>query len=205
MYKLWSDCTCFELTRCRRSDQSHFDFYTTLPQSLPKAIAESKRRYPILVSQEDADLHVCISHYRRRAISSAKQARAAQGKECVEVPAGDDPAFPCFVGTKLVGSSTSGKLFVNGGRYVVTRVGGERVCLKDEMTKDEFETSLEAISKHCLLAWAMVYPKGQGCTESGTVMLHDMGSKFLRRSHLYVGLSRVTDGGHVFIAHDQNP
>ena len=60
----------------------------------------------------------------------------------MEVPEGDDPAFPCFAGTKLVGSSTAGK-FVNGGRYVVTRVGGERVCLKDEMTKDEFETSLE--------------------------------------------------------------
>ena len=80
--------------------------------------------------------------------------------------------------------------------------GGERAILRDELTEDEFETSLEAISKHCLLAWAMVYPKVQGCTENGTVMLHDMGSKFLRRCYLYVGLSRVTDGGHVFITHD---
>ena len=136
-----------------------------------------------------------------RSISSAKQARAAQGKECVEVPAGDDPAFPCFVGTRLVGSSTSGKI-VNGGRYTVTRIGGERVCLKDELTGDEFETSLELISKHCLLAWAMVYNKVQGCTESGTVMLHDMGSKYLRRCHLYVGLSRTTSGSNVSIARD---
>ncbi len=58
--------------------------------------------------------------------------------------------------------------FVNGGRYTVTRIGSERACLKDEMTEDEFETSLEAISKHCLLAWAMTYPKVQGSTESGT-------------------------------------
>jgi hypothetical protein len=153
----------------------------------------------------DADLHVCISHYRRRAISSAKQAHAAQGKECVEVPAGDDPAFPCFVGTRLVGSSTSGKI-VNGARYAVTcinnpKIGGvERVILRDELTEDEFETSLEAISKHCLLAWAMVYNKVQGATENGTVCLHDLGSRYLKRSHLYVGLSRVTDGGNVFIA-----
>ena len=201
LYKSWSDSTCFELTRCRRSDQAHFDFYTSLPQSLPKAIAESRKKYG---SAMDADLHVCISHYRRRAISSAKQARAARGKECVEVPTGDDPAFPCFVGTKLVGSSTAGK-FVNGGRYTVTSLnlgGGERASLKDDMMEEAFETSLEAISKHCMLAWAMVYPKVQGCTESGTVLLHDMGSKFMKRCHLYVGLSRVTDGGNAFIARD---
>ena len=145
-------------------------------------------------------MHVTIIHKRRRVISSAKQAQAAVGKECVEIPAGDDPAFQCFVGTRLVGSSTSGK-FVNGGRYGVTRIGGERVCLKDEMTKDEFEVSLEAISKHCLLAWAMVYNKVQGCTETGTVVLH-VGSKSLRRCHLYVGLSRTTNGNNVSIAYD---
>ena len=198
LYKSWSDGTCFELTRCRRSDQLHFDWYTNLNQSLPKAITESRRRYRDV---EDADLHVCISHKRRRAISSAKQAQAAVGKECVEVPAGDDPRFLCFVGTRLVGNSTTGK-FVNSGRYVVTRIGGERACLKDELTEDEFETSVEAISKHCLLAWAMVYNKVQGCTESGTVMLHDMESKYLRRCHLYVGLSRTTSGSNVFVARD---
>jgi len=198
LYKSWSDCTCFELTRCRRSDQAHFDFYTTLSQSLPKAIAESRKKYGHAL---DADLHVCISHYRRRSISSAKLKRAAEGQECVEVPAGDDPAFQCYVGTRLVGSSTAGK-FVNGGRYTVTRIGGERACLKDDMTEEVFETSLEAISKHCLLAWAMVYNKVQGSTESGTVILHDMGSKYFKRCHLYVGLSRVTDGGNVFIAKD---
>ncbi len=86
LYRSWSDCTRFELTRCRRSDQSHFDFYTNLPQSLPKAIAESRKKYG---PARDADLHVCISHKRQRAISTAKQARAAdsvirQGQECVE-------------------------------------------------------------------------------------------------------------------------
>ncbi len=33
-------------------------------------------------------------------------------------------------------------------------------------------------------------------------MLHDMGSKFLKLHHVYVELSRVTDGGNVFIARD---
>ena len=100
-----------------------------------------------------------------------------------------------------MGISTAGQ-FVNGGRYTVTNIGGERACLKDELTEDEFEANLEAISKHCLLAWAMVYPRVQGSTESGTVMLHDMGSKFLRRCHLYVGLARCTAGSNVFVARD---
>ena len=149
---------------------------------------------------EDVDLHVCISHKRRRSISSAKQAFGAVGKACVKIPAGDDPEFLCFVGTKLVGNSTSGR-FVNGGRYIVTRIG-EKIVLRDEMTEDEFETSAEAINKHCLLAWAMVYNKVQGSTENGTVMLHDMRSPYLRRSHLYVGLSRVTNGSNMFVARD---
>ena len=34
LYKLWSVCTCFELTRCRTSGQTHFDFYTTIAPDL---------------------------------------------------------------------------------------------------------------------------------------------------------------------------
>lgn len=198
LYKSWSDCTCFQLTRCRRSDQKHFDFYTGLSQNLSKAISESRKRYR---DADDADLHICISHKRRRAINSEKQARASQGQQCIEIPAGDDPKFQCFVGTKLVGNATTGK-FVNGGRYLVMGLGDGCINLKDELTEDIFQASVEAISKHTMLAWAMVYPKVQGCTESGSVMLHDMRSPYVRRCHLYVGLSRVTDGSNAFISYD---
>jgi hypothetical protein len=194
LYKLWSDCTCFELTRCRRSDAAHFEFYTNLPQNLNKAIAVSIKRYREV---EDVDLHVCISHKRRRLISNAKQAFAAIDKVCVKVPAGDDPEFLCFVGTKLVGNSSTGRI-VNGGRYTVTRIGGDKVTLGEET----FEMSLDAIGKHCLLAWAMVYNKVQGSTENGTVMLHDTRSPYFKKCHLYVGLSRVTSGSNAFIARD---
>ena len=201
LYKSWSDCTCFELTRCRRSDQDHYNFYTSLPQNLSKAVAQSRKRYFQDTEVEDADLHVTISHKRRRVISSSKQAQAAVGKECVEIPAGDDPGFQCFVDTKLVGNSTSGKI-VNGARYIVTRIGKERVCLKDEMIKDEFDVNLDTISKHCSLAHAMVYNKIQGSTENSSVLLHDTASPWFKRCHLYVGLSRVISGSNVFIARD---
>ena len=35
-------------------------------------------------------------------------------------------------------------------------------------------------------------------------MLHDMASPYLKRCHIYVGLSRVIDGKNVFISSDQN-
>ena len=85
---------------------------------------------------------------------------------------------------------------------MVTELGDGCISLKDEITEDIFQASVEAVSKHCRLAWSMVYPKVQGCTESGTVLLHDMRSPYLSRCHLYVGLSRVTDGSKVFIADD---
>ncbi len=59
MYKLWSDCTMFELRRCRRSDKAHFDFYCGLSQDVGTAIRESRKRHP---PADDADLHTCISH-----------------------------------------------------------------------------------------------------------------------------------------------
>ena len=97
-----------------------------------------------------------------------------------------------------MGNATAGRI-VNGGRYAVTAIGGGKISLSDDLTGDAFEVSLEACGKCCLLAHAMVYNKVQGATESGTVMLHDTESKYFRRCHLYVGLSRVTAGEHLFV------
>ncbi len=112
-------------------------------------------------------------------------------------PAGDDPPYKCYVGTRLVGSATGGK-FINGARYLVKGLGPQLV-LQDELTGDKFTASLEAVSGHTLLVWAIVYNKAQGCTVEGTVCLHDMANKYFRRCHLYVGLSRVTEGGNAFV------
>lgn len=45
--------------------------------------------------------------------------------------------------------------------YSVTSLG-ENIGLQDELTMEEFETSLEAIIKRWMLAWALVYPTVQG-------------------------------------------
>ena len=138
------------------------------------------------------------SHWRRRKISLEKQTKAAEGKACIQIPSGEDPSYPCFVGTRLVGNATNGK-FVNGGRYEVVRIT-DNLILEDHSTGVNFEMTAEALSKTCILAWALTYPKVQGITEAGTVFLHDLGSKHFKKCHLYVGLSRVTNGKHIFIA-----
>ena len=98
----------------------------------------------------------------------------------------------------MVGNATNGK-FVNGGRYEVVGVA-DNLTLEDNTTGVKFEVTPEALSKNCILAWALTYPKVQGITEKGTVFLHDLGSKHFKKCHLYVGLSRVTDGKHIFIS-----
>ena len=55
LYKTWSDCTCFELTRCRRCDHRHFDLYTSLPKDLSKAIKTSRN------DTENARMQICMS------------------------------------------------------------------------------------------------------------------------------------------------
>ena len=146
------------------------------------------------------DLHVCLSHWRRRKIALAKQKEAAKGKACIEVPESDDPAYPLFLGTKLVGNCTNGK-FTNGARYVVKDIlAGATVLLEDTGKQIQFETTLDAISKNTILAWALTYQKVQGITEEGTIMLHDLTSKNFKKCHLYVGLSRPTNGRNLFVA-----
>ena len=87
-----------------------------LPGGLRTAIKTCKRDHQN--TQEDADTHLVISHRHRRAISLEKQVAAAVGQQTVFIPAGDDPEYKCFVGTRLVGSCTNHK-FINGARYTV--------------------------------------------------------------------------------------
>ena len=185
----------FILTRCRRSDQSHFDFYTKMSKNVGFAVKQAKKRYR---QCEDAELHVTISHKRRRLLNAEKQLKASAGRECVEIPAGVDPGYKCFVGTKLVGCTTSGR-FVNSARYTCTGLNEDTTTLQDDLDGSTFECTPEALSKHALLARAMTYNRMQGSTHEGTICLH-LDSKNLKRHHLYVGLSRATCGENVCIA-----
>ena len=43
LYRQWSECTMFKMTRCRRSDEDHFNFYRSIPTDLKQAISQIKR------------------------------------------------------------------------------------------------------------------------------------------------------------------
>ena len=138
-----------------------------------------------LQRRKDGDLHVTISHCKRRKISLAKQAAASIGKTCVYIPKYIDESYKCFVGTRIVGSTTHGK-FVNQARYTVTAVSQDKITLKDELTQNEFSTTPGEIASSSRLAWACTYNSTQGSTEQGTVILHDLDNRHLTRAHLYV-------------------
>ena len=120
------------------------------------------------------------------------------------MPAHDgEPAYRCVPGTPLVGSCT-GRGFVNGAFYEVSSICEDlSAMLKvfDKLTGEVLERTPQILAKHTCLARAVVYQRSQGLTCRGqTVCLHDLCSCYFRRSALYVGLSRVTDGNDIRIA-----
>ena len=225
LLKRWSDCTLFQLTRCRRSDQAHFDFYTRLHEDLATSIAWTRAAYKRWTHHTPGALHLVISHRKRRSLNAQLQEKFAEGKPAVTAPAYDgEPEYACTAGTPLVGSCT-GRGFVNGAFYEVSDgglfnnlpfgVGGvfnippqvsvlntpTHLKVVDKLTGEVMECSAEVLAKHTCLAHAVVYNRAQGLTiREQTCVLHDMHSKYFRRPHLYVGLSRVTRGVDIRLA-----
>ena len=184
----------FILTQPHRCDPQHYRFYTTLPEDLGEAVALAKRRHP---PNTNADWNLVMSNARRKGISITKQMRMATGRQTVMVPQGEDPAYPLFVATKLIGCLTIKKC-VNGAFYEVLSIG--KVCqVRDELTGEVWEASPEDLSQCCQLRHAMTYSKCQGQSLIGTVALWDLHSEHFTRRHLYVGISRVRHGSLLFI------
>ena len=189
----------FKLTRCRRSDEPHFRFYTQLHEDLQTSIARTRAAYQ-RGSAADDGLHLCISHTNRRRINGLRQEAFATGKAMVMVPAHDgEAAYKLCTNTPLVGCCT-GRGFVNGAFFTMQEIG-EVVTVLDNLTGAVIECTTDILCKHTCLAHAVVYNRAQGCTiRDQRVILHDLQSPWFRRAHLYVGLSRPTNGTHIRIA-----
>ena len=199
LLRRWSDSTRFVLTTCRRSDQKHFDLYTNLHEDLPTAIAAVRATFPRATAM-DAGLHLCISHRKRRSINSMRQEAFAIDQQTLEIPSHDGEAsYQLCVGTPLVGSCTIRRI-VNGAFYTVQSIV-DGIFIKDSLTDEILECTVEQISKNTCLAHSVVYNRCQGCTVGDqNVILHCFASNFFRRPHLYVGLSRVANGNQIRIA-----
>ena len=112
---------------------------------------------------------------------------------------GGELPYHCFVGTCLVGSNNTYAKIVNGAFLVVTELRGETVCLLDEDTDESFEVTISQLAAHTRLHWALTLCSVQGRSLTGTVGIHDANSSHFSNTHLYVALSRATDGANVFL------
>ena len=83
---------------------------------------------------------------------------------------------------------------------LVSGVNSEGVRLQDGDTTEEFEASVEQIAKHTHLRLALTSCSVQGKSLPGTNAIHDVESVHFNDTHLYVALSRATDGANVSIA-----
>ena len=63
----------------------------------------------------------------------------------------------------------------------------------------QFYLTAEQVARHTRLAWTLTYPAVQGRTFQGSVGIWDLDSRHFTTRHLYVGVSRATDGALVGI------
>jgi hypothetical protein len=195
----WSGGHRFVLERCRRSDQAHFETYCRL-KDLPfdQALRAARERYPS--SPQNCEWNIVMSNYRRQKINEQMQAAAARNHQGPKIAIKGEVAFECFVGTKLIGCNSTLQGIVNGAFLIVTAIEGGRIRVRDEDIDAEFEYSPVQLAKHTRLRWALTVCSVQGRSLPGTIAIHDTGSRHFDATHLYVALSRATDGHNVHIA-----
>ena len=193
----WSGGNRFVLQRCRRSDQAHFDFYCGLrDMALADALERATQRYP---PKHGCVWNLVMSNFRRRKINERMQANAARRHTGTKVPIDGEVSFDCFVGTKLIGCNGALQGIVNGAFLHVTAIEGDKIRLRDEDTAEEADYTPVQVARHTRLRWALTLCSVQGRSLAGTIALHDTQSRHFDARHLYVALSRATDGANVSI------
>lgn len=195
----WGTGTRFVLQRCRRSDQAHFDFYSSLRhEPLRQALSRAKTRYP---ATSRCDWNIVMSNYRRKKINEELQEQAARTYNGEKLRINGEVPFDCFVGTNLIGCNSTLAGIVNGAFLSVTAIHAGKVFLKDEDVPDamEFSVTPTQLAKHTKLRWALTLCSVQGRSLPGTIAIHDTKSQHFDTTHLYVALSRAMDGGDVQI------
>ena len=146
--------------RCRRCDEEHFRFYTNLPENLDDAIALVKHRY---MKRTDAELHLTISHYKRRKINDEMQDKLIYKKAYIQIEAYENEhEYKICEGTPLIGCSTC-KHIINGAFYQVIEIH-DSIKIRDTLTQEIIDCAPETIQKNCQLGHAVVYNKVQGLT-----------------------------------------
>jgi hypothetical protein len=174
LVRAWADSTTFQLRRCRRSDQAHYDFYTAAKsQPLEQALESAMARHP--PSSGPCEHNIVISSWHRQCINEQLQERAANAYDGpkVRIPRRKVP-LDCFVGTKLIGCNTILKGVVNGAFLRVTAVDSRLITAQDEDTREVVQMTADQTGRHCRLRWVLTVHSAQGRSLGGTPGVHDL-------------------------------
>jgi len=172
-----------------RSDQSLFDFYTSIAgRPLAEVLAEARARFPS--TSLDADTTLVISHVRRRFLSRQRNLRdKPPGAVFLRAPAtgksGTAPeSFWAWPGLRLVGAGGPVK---KGVFETVDSVADGTITLHNGLSL----VASQAV-RGLRLCHAITYASCQGLTLHGRVRLDCTESPHYSSKHLYVGASRCT-------------
>jgi hypothetical protein len=164
---------------------------------LDVALGIARNTYP--PPERDCDWNIVMSNYRRKKINERMQMAAAREHQGTKIRVNGEVPFECFVGTKLIGCNSTLRGIVNGAFLSVMAIAGDKIRVRDEDADVELECTPVQLAKHTRLRWALTLCSVQGRSLKGTIAIHDTASVHFTRTHLYVALSRATDGACVHI------
>jgi hypothetical protein len=181
------------LTENRRSDQTIFDFITSLkidePGELDLETALERARALFPVTGATPDTTLVISHARRIAINKRVNEKLKPPDAiCIKAPHEKQADNACqdmhvWPGLRLIGAGGR----VHKGLFVcVTACDSETVSLDNGLVLEH-----EAVQKCLRLSHSITFASSQGLTLHGRVRLECSNRHFTPR-HLYVGCSRCT-------------
>ncbi|MCP3878243.1 MAG: hypothetical protein GY701_07610 [Sulfitobacter sp.] len=198
------------MTRCRRSGREFFELCSGLLQlPLEIAVRQCRARFPPGKGplHLQADMHLVLSHRRRRDLNSRCQAAAtARYKTAnptglvarLEPTTAEDERcglnraqpFDLFAGTRLIGANNDTRRVCNGGFLTVGEVRETECDVTDEQG-GTFTLSHQQVCRSTRLAWAITVTSSQSREFDCSVCLWDLGSPHYTKRHLYVAMSRV--------------
>ena len=164
--------------------------------TLEDALERAAERYP---PKDGCDWNIVMSNYRRRKVNKERQAVAASQHVGTKVRIDGEVSFQCFVGTKLIGRNSALQGIVNGAFLLVTAIQDDKITLLDEDLGVQADFTAAQLAKHTRLRWALTLCSVQGRSLPGSIAIHNTRSRHFDVRHLYVALSRATDGANVHI------
>jgi hypothetical protein len=189
------DCNKMELRQNHRSDETLFEFYTSLIRGgrlfetpLSEILKYARAKFPRQPGFPTWSL--TISNAQRRLINK-KQGEATKPKDAVLVQATDGPLW-LFKDLKLIGHlAGTQRGVINSGFYTVEALEADTVVVRCELTQKTLRLPMDFVKKSMRNCFALTQYACQGLSLQGRVRIHADHPRMDKRK-LYVCTSRCT-------------